>query len=105
MAKVVKSTREVVDIDQKIKDMSKNKKTSPKVESVEKNKKSLKNKVNGSKKKKSFLHGVRREVSMVKWPSKKDMVKYSVATIGFILFFALFFYVIELILALLKMGV
>jgi preprotein translocase subunit SecE len=29
---------------------------------------------------------VKKEVSKVKWPSKKDMIKYSVATISFIVF-------------------
>ena len=42
------------------------------------------------------------EVSKIKWPSKKQMVKYSIATIVFVIFFAAFFYVIELIMALLK---
>ena len=44
-------------------------------------------------------------MSKVKWPSKKDMVKYSIATIIFIVFFAVFFYLIDLIIALLKAGV
>ncbi|MDE5587259.1 MAG: preprotein translocase subunit SecE [Bacilli bacterium] len=52
-----------------------------------------------------YFHEVRVEVSKVKWPSKKDMVKYSVATLVFILFFAAFFYLIDLIFALLKTGV
>ena len=37
--------------------------------------------------------------------NRKDMIKYSVATIGFVIFFAVFFYIIDLIIALLKAGV
>jgi preprotein translocase subunit SecE len=47
--------------------------------------------------KESWWHGVKSEFKKVRWPSKKEMVKYSIATIAFILFFALFFYLIEVI--------
>ena len=46
-----------------------------------------------------FCHGVKLEFKKVHWPLKKDMVKYSVATIFFIIFCALFFYLIEVIFA------
>ncbi len=133
MAKVVKSTRDVVDVNEEIQKLEGKKKTEKaKVESKSKKvsdttkatKKETNNKDTSKKlttaktdkkKKKSkdrkknssggFFREVRKEVSKVKWPSKKDMVKYSVATLVFILFFAGFFYIIELILALLKMGV
>lgn len=39
-----------------------------------------------------FFKGVKKEISRVRWPNKKEMVKYSIATLVFILFFALFFY-------------
>ena len=47
-------------------------------------------------KKESWWHGVKSEFKKVRWPSKKEMIKYSVATIIFIIFFALFFWIIEL---------
>ena len=53
-------------------------------------------------KKESWWHGVKSEFKKVRWPSKKEMIKYSVATIAFIVFFALFFYLIELVVYLLK---
>ena len=53
-------------------------------------------------KKESWWHGVKSEFKKVRWPSKKEMIKYSVATIVFIVFFALFFYLIELVVYLLK---
>lgn len=50
----------------------------------------------------SWIKSVFKEVSKVKWPSKKEMLKYSIATIVFVVFFALFFYAIELLMAFLK---
>ena len=46
---------------------------------------------------KKFFGEVRKELSKVKWPSKKDMVKYSIATIVFVIFFAAFFYLIGVV--------
>ena len=43
-----------------------------------------------------------KEMSKVHFPNKKDMVKYSVATICFVIFFGVYFYLIELIMALVK---
>ncbi len=54
------------------------------------------------KKIKKFFSEVKKELSKVKWPSKKDMVKYSIATISFVIFFALFFYLIDLAVAFIK---
>ena len=50
----------------------------------------------------NWCKSVIKEVSKVKWPNKKEMVKYSLVTIVFVIFFALFFYAIELLMALLK---
>ena len=49
-----------------------------------------------------FCHGVKSETLSVHWPSKKDMIKYSIATIVFIIFCALFFYAVEIIFALIQ---
>ena len=114
MAKVVKDTRETIDVDLELSKIESKKKDSNKKKETEKKKVASKN---DSKKKKNtkkvkkhsgligFFKEVKSEVSKVKWPSKKDMVKYSVATIIFVIFFALFFYAIDLIIALLKAGV
>ncbi len=48
-----------------------------------------------------FFKGVKTEGKRIKWPTKKDMVKYSLAAIFFIVFCAAFFYIIDVILALL----
>ena len=49
-----------------------------------------------------FCNGVKSEFGKVHWPDKKDMLKYSIATIVFIIFFSLFFYGIDIIFAFVK---
>lgn len=46
-----------------------------------------------------FCHGVKTEFTKVHWTSKSDMIKYSVATIIFIVFCSLFFYGIDAVFA------
>ena len=46
---------------------------------------------------KKVLSNVRKEMKKVKWPTKKDMIKYSVATLSIILFFCIFFVASDLI--------
>lgn len=55
-----------------------------------------------SKKKESLFKQIKKEMSKVHFPSKKEMVKYSLATISFVLFFGIYFFVIELVMALIK---
>lgn len=54
------------------------------------------------KKIKNFFKEVKSELGKVKWPNRKDMVKYSIATISFVIFFAAFFYLIVLVMALIS---
>ncbi len=54
------------------------------------------------KKIKTFFKDVKKELNKVKWPSKKNMVKYSVVTVVFIIFFALFFTALDLIIVFVK---
>ncbi len=56
-------------------------------------------------KKESFVTGVRKEMKHVRWPLKKEMAKYSIATLSFIVFFALFFALTDFIIAGIKMLV
>lgn len=106
MAKVTKATREVMDVDNEIKKVTKSKTDVKKEKKPSKGKSTKKS---SSKTKKTgvlaFVKDVRKEMSKVKWPGKKDMVKYSFATICFIIFFAVFFYIIEVVIALLKAWV
>ena len=72
------------------------------VSKKDKNTKKVEKKVGLFKRIKNWFKSVIKEVSKVKWPSKKEMIKYSIATIVFVVFFGLFFYAIELLMALLK---
>ena len=99
MAKIVKDTRQTIDIDTELDRINNEKKKKEKTKEIKKFKKDKKKVV---KTKKKLFSGVRSEMAKVKWPSKKDMIKYSIATIFFIVFFGLFFYCIDLLLALLK---
>ena len=56
-------------------------------------------------KKEMFFTGVKKELGKVRWPLKKEMIKYSIATLSFIIFFGLFFTLGDLIIAGFKMLV
>ncbi len=49
-----------------------------------------------------FCHGVKSEFGKVHWPTKGNMIKYSVASIVFILFCSGFFYLIDIVFALIR---
>ncbi len=49
-----------------------------------------------------FIKNVKKEMQKVKWPEKKYMTKYTIATIAVVLFFALYFYGLNVVIALVK---
>lgn len=51
---------------------------------------------------KKIFKEVKNEISKVKWPTKKKMLKDSTTVILFVLFFALFFAALDLVIALFK---
>ena len=51
---------------------------------------------------KQFFDEVKKELKKVRWPNRKEMLKYSVATISFVIFFALFFYLIDIAVAFIR---
>lgn len=53
-------------------------------------------------KKDNFFKSVKKEMSNVKWLNKKDMIKYTIATLVFCVFFAIYFYGINLLFAFIK---
>lgn len=57
------------------------------------------------KKTREFLIGVKKEMDKVHWPTKKEMITYSVATLSFILIFAVFFMLSDTIIAMFKLLV
>ena len=46
---------------------------------------------------KAFIVGVGKEFKRIKWPSKKEMVKYTGATLSIILLFAAMFSLMDII--------
>lgn len=48
------------------------------------------------KNKESYLKGVRKELKQVKWPSFKEIIKYTFATVVFCIILVLFFELIKL---------
>lgn len=49
-----------------------------------------------------FFAGVINELKKVRWPDKKSMLKYTIATIVFVVVLAGFFYVIDVVVALVR---
>ena len=101
-----KDKKEKYDIDEIKKDI---KVKEEKKEKKEVSKKKTDSKKTAKKEKKSlwvrfriFCHGVKSETLSVHWPNKKDMIRYSIATIFFIVFCALFFYAVDIIFALIQ---
>lgn len=73
--------------------------------------KSVKKEINALKKERSMVGKVKRdtflgdcieELKLVRWPSKKEVVKYTISTIVFVAFFALFFTLIDVAFAAIK---
>ena len=80
----------------------KNKKVSTKKDTKETTKVSKKEKKSLWKKITVYFKGVKKEVSRIRWTKGKDLLKYSIAAIIFIIFFGVFFYVIDMLMALLR---
>lgn len=50
-------------------------------------------------KKENYFAGVKSEMSKVKWPTKKEVLKYTVSTIVFVLILVVFFILMSLIMS------
>ena len=42
-----------------------------------------------------YFKGVAKEFKRIRWTEKKDLLKYSLCTLGFVLFFGIYFYAID----------
>ena len=74
-------------------------KTKTKKEATKKASKKTKEKVSIFTKISTFINGVKTEFKRIKWPSKKELVKYAMVTIVFVIVCSLFFYIIDIIIA------
>lgn len=52
--------------------------------------------------KESYFKQIKGELKKVKWPTKKEMIKYTISTLVFIIIFAVFFFGIGALFALVK---
>jgi len=86
------------------KEIKKGKKTEEKSKNTKKETKKpeKKNKKNIFSKIMGYFKGVKKEISRIRWTKGKEMVKYSIAAVSFILFFCVYFYVIDMLVALLR---
>ncbi len=50
----------------------------------------------------AFFRGVKKEGKMVRWPKGKDMLKYSSVVLAMMVFFGLYFYVLDLLFTFVK---
>lgn len=51
---------------------------------------------------KKFFKGVKLEFKKIKWPNKKEMATYSIATLLCVIVFALFFTGLDLLISIVK---
>ena len=71
----------------------------------EKKKETKKKEVKKTKKvknKESFFKNLKKEISMVKWPEGKEILKYTIATVVLCVVLILFFQFLDVILAYIK---
>lgn len=91
MKKDVKNTKKEVKVEKK--DTKNNKENS--------NKKNTK-KENIFKRILKYFNGVGKEVKRIRWTSGKELFKYSLATVVFVLFLGLYFYAIDWLVLLIR---
>lgn len=69
---------------------------------VEKVKKQVKKQPKKKEKKEGLIIGIRKEVKLVKWPEKKEIIKYTISTLVFCIVVALFFVLLTYLLSVVK---
>lgn len=95
LEKVTESTKKEKN-EKKEKKNKVNKEVKKEDKKTEKKKKSIFGKITG------YFKGVKKEISRIRWTKGKELLKYSVAAVSIILFFCVYFYVIDMLVALLR---
>ena len=49
-----------------------------------------------------YFKGVRKEIGRIRWTTGKELAKYSVTAVSFMVFLGVYFYVIDLLISLLR---
>lgn len=52
-----------------------------------------------------YFKGVKKEISRIRWTTPKDLLKYSLTTVTFMVFLGAYFYVIDLLITLIRSHV
>ena len=52
-----------------------------------------------------FFVGVKNEMAKVRWPEKKELIKYSIATVAVVFVFSVFFGLLDVVLSGMKMVI
>ncbi|MDO5044731.1 MAG: preprotein translocase subunit SecE [Coriobacteriia bacterium] len=74
---------------------TKNKEEIKKASKNEKNKPAKNAKKSGDSSIKSYLKGVRSELNRVVWPSKEDVLNYTIVVIATLIFFGVLIYIVD----------
>ena len=69
---------------------------------IEKKKENVKKGKKNKVKSEGFFSGIKKELRLVKWPTAKEIVKYTIATVIFCVVFVAFFQALNLIMAFVK---
>ena len=49
-----------------------------------------------------YFKGVKKEISRIRWTTPKDLLKYSITAVSFMVFLGAYFYVIDLLASLIR---
>ena len=49
-----------------------------------------------------YFKGVKKETSRIRWTTPKDLLKYSITAVSFMIFLGAYFYVIDLLVSLIR---
>ncbi len=52
-----------------------------------------------------YFKGVKKEIGRIRWTNGKDLIKYSTATLSFMIFMGAYFYLIDLLVAALRSNI
>ena len=69
---------------------------------IEKSKKIVKKQTKKEEKKERLIKGIKKEIKLVKWPEKKEIIKYTISTLVFCIVVALFFVLLTYLLSVVK---
>jgi len=85
-----------------MKEPKNNKKEEVKNKKKEKKEEVKRERVNIFKKIIGYFKGVGKEIKRIKWTGAKELLKYSLASLGFVIFFAVYFYIVDLVVVLIR---